>query len=337
MGIIAKKAVKERLPEKLLSCYYSLRYKQLLQYNQRDNLTFEQAEQRISRQYFKRFGKQLDWKQPLTYTEIMNVVKLYGGNQLKSTLTDKFSVRDWIKNKIGEKYLISLIGTYANFDEIDFSNLPVRFVIKYNHDCGSVFLCKNKNGISKNFWNDLKKRYDFYGKRNLAYVGFEMHYKFITPKIIIEKLIGEGNTEIEDYKFVCFNGKPYYCWVITNRFTNQKLNVYDLDWNLQPFRINYRNSLQVIEKPARFELMKQIATTLCQGFDHVRVDLYSVHEKVYFGEMTFTTASGLATITPSEFDYKLGELWEFDNDSIQEKRNKLKDIKLKDYTYYIDG
>lgn len=337
MASDAKKIIKDMLPEKLLSCYSSFRYKQLLHQNQRENLTFGQAEEFISRRYLHTIRKVLNWGEPESYTEKMNIVKLYGGNQIKTKLADKLSVREWIKEKIGEEYLIPLIGTYACFDEIDFEKLPDCFVMKCNHDCGSVFLCKNKNNINNSFWKNLKKRYDFYCKRNFAYSSFEMQYKFIVPSIMIEELIGEKDTEVEDYKFLCFNGKPYYCLVVTDRFTNHKQNIYDLVWNLQPFQMTYANTLKPIARPAQFEEMKNIATKLCQGFDHVRVDLYSVCGKVFFGEMTFTTASGLVLFTPSEYDYELGKLWELDNDRIQIKRRLLQNIKLKDYKYEAIG
>lgn len=117
---------------------------------------------------------------------------------------------------------------------------------------------------------------------------------------------------ILDYKFLCFNGIPYYCWVDTDRFSNHKRNIYDMDWNLQPFnQYSYGNSNYDIPRPSTFEEMKKIATRLSEGFDHVRVDLYEIDGKIYFGEMTFTNGNGTEPFVPDEYDYKLGALWDF--------------------------
>ncbi|MBQ6282490.1 MAG: glycosyltransferase [Bacilli bacterium] len=298
MGI--KKIIKNIIPKRM---YY--RY-ELFKYNQRKNMSFKSIEESISKRYFEHFGRQLSWDNPKTYTEKTNVSKVYGYKDKKrEELTDKYLVRDWIKKQIGEKYLIPIYGVYDSFKEIDFDKLPNKFVIKCNHDSGSVILCKDKSKL------DLKKlqqKYDgFFLKRNFAYVGFEMHYKDIKPKIIIEKYMGD---KISDYKFLCFDGEPYYCWVDVDRFGNHKRNFYNMNWELQPFnQYSYGNYDKEIPKPKKFDEMKKIVQKLSKGFDHVRVDLYVINNEIYFGEMTFTNGNGFEEITPDEWDYKLGELW----------------------------
>ena len=272
----------------------------------RKNKTHLQMEKDINKTYKKKHGRLIDWENPKSFTEKLNVSKLYCSNELKTKLTDKLLVRDWVKEKIGEEYLVPLIGVYDKFEDINFDELPEKFVIKCNHDSGSVTLCSDKKTLDM---KKLKNDYDFYLKRNFAYMGYELHYKEIKPKIIIEKYMGDN---INDYKFLCFDGKPYYCWIDIDRFRDHKKNVYDLDWNIQPFEMSYKRCNEQIEKPSNLDLMKNIAERLCKGFDHVRVDLYEVDGKTYFGEMTFTNGNGMSVFKPDEWDYKIGELWNLD-------------------------
>jgi len=293
-----KKTIRKFIPEKLKDRYYLYKLKC------REKLTVEEIKYSLGAKYFEKFGRELSWDNPKTYTEKINVSKIRENNDNRDVLTDKYLVRNWVSKKIGDKYLVPLYGVYDSFDEIDFDKLPDKFVIKCNHDCGSVTLCKDKSKL------DLKKlRYkynEFYLKRNFAYAGFEMHYKNIKPKIIIEKYMGD---DIRDYKFLCFNGKPYYCWIDVNRFGDHRRNIYDMNWELQPFIEGYKNSDEKIKCPKKFDEMKEIASKLSKGFDHVRVDLYMIDNNIYFGEMTFTNANGFKKFEPDEWDYKLGSLW----------------------------
>ena len=137
----------------------------------------------------------------------------------------------------------------------------------------------------------------------LRHYFFELHYSEIKPRIIAEEYIDSGKYELQDYKFLCFDGKPYYCWVDIDRYSNHKRNVYDMDWILQPWnQWTYGNSLVTIPVPKNYEVMKDIATKLSAGLSHVRVDLYNVAGKIYFGEMTFTNGGGFEKITPPEYD-----------------------------------
>ena len=130
-------------------------------------------------------------------------------------------------------------------------------------------------------------------------------------KIICEKYIADKNNQLNDYKFLCFNGKPYYCWVDIDRMTEHKRNVYDINWNLQKWnQFNYSNSKKKLEKPKNYDKMINIAAKLSKDFPHVRVDLYNVDGKIYFGEMTFTNGKGYETINPEKYDKQLGDLWE---------------------------
>ena len=303
-----KSTIKKLIPNKLL-CDYNL-----LKLNIKGKKSYKKIEQEINKEYEKIFHRKLNWDNPQSWTEKVNVSKVYDVTTKKTDLTDKYKVRDFIKREIGEEYLIPLLGVYDKFEDIDFNKLPDKFVIKCNHDSGSTTLCEDKTKIN---YKELKNKYDFFLKRNYSSQGHEMQYKNIKPKIIIEKYMGSS---INDYKFLCFNGKPYFVWVDVDRFDNHKRNVYDLDWNLQPFEITFKNSKKKKKKPKDFQLMKEVATKLCKEFDHVRVDLYYIDNKIYFGEMTFTSDNGFEIITPNKYDFELGKLW---------KNNiKKSDIKL---------
>ena len=275
---------------------------------QHSRMSYAEIEAHIGRRYEAMFGRKLNWDNPQTYNEKIHVSKLYMPSPLKTRLADKYLVREWIREKIGGEYLIPLLGVYDSFDEIDFDSLPDRFVIKCNHDSGSVTLVKDKRKLNKKL---LKLKFDAFMGRNYAWMNWEMHYRDIKPKIIIEQYMGD---EINDYKFLCFDSMPHYCWVDFDRYANHKRNMYNLDWELQPFnQYHYGNYEGTVTRPECFDEMKRIASVLCEGFGHVRVDLYVVDEKIYFGEMTFANGNGFEEITPDEWSLKLGELWPFDN------------------------
>lgn len=271
-------------------------------------MSYAEIESEIGRQYRKMFRRTLSWENPQTYNEKIHVSKVYMPDPIKTRLADKYLVREWITERIGSEYLIPLLGVYDSFDEIDFDALPDSFVIKCSHDSGSVTLVKDKSKINRDF---LRRKYELLMRRNFAWMGWEMHYRDIPPKIMIEKYMGNA---INDYKFLCFNGRPYYCWVDFDRYTNHKRNIYSLDWELQPFNQYYYGNYEgSVKCPDEFAEMKSIADVLCKGFGHVRVDLYVVEGRIYFGEMTFTNGNGFEEIIPDEWSYKLGELWPFDN------------------------
>ena len=300
-----KKILKKILPQTVL--VKRNQKHTMLKIQKHKGLSMEEKKILIAEEYKKSTGNILHWDSPKRYTEKLNVSKLLCATSEKTILADKYLVREWVASVIGEEYLIPLLGVYDNFDQIDFDELPDKFVIKCNHDSGSVTLCDKSVGIDKKL---LKLKYDYYLKRNLADMNFEMHYESIKPRIIIEKYMGAN---INDYKFICMGGCSYYCRVDCDRFINHRRNIYDMDWNLQPFNEGeYQNSETPISKPKNFELMKKIVSQLCKEFDCVRVDLYEITGKIYFGEMTFTSGNGMEKIIPDEYDFKLGELWEFD-------------------------
>ena len=285
----------------------------------RSTLTYDEIEKIISDAFKKNFGRELNWDNPKTFNEKINVSKLYDRDPRKTQLADKVLVRDWIKNTIGEKYSIPLIGVYNNADEIDFEKLPEKCVLKCNHDSGSVIIWdKSKH---KNI-NLIKLKLNNHLKINYAWTQFEMNYKDIKPKITVEEFI--NSAFLNDYRFFCFGGVPAFCAVdfYTKEHKRSHRNFYDMNWDLQPFRLHYPNYNSNFERPVNFDEMKELATKLSQNFGHVRVDFYQTENKLYFGEMTFYHASGGAEFIPDEYDYKIGELWNFDNSLRAKERAK---------------
>ncbi len=298
-----KKLLKNTFPQLFLNIREMYR---LFMHNRRKRIPEDKYQYYVGKKYKQIFGCECNFLNPQKYSEKIQWLKLYDDNELRTTLTDKAEVRSWISEKIGDKYLIPIIGIYESVDEIDFDNLPNQYVIKMNHGSGWNIIVKDKKtAIIKK----IKKQISKWMKLNYAYWNvFEIHYKNIKPKIVIEKYIEDKKGELNDFKFLCFDGKVEFFWIDFDRNTNHKRNVYDLNWNLQPWtQRNYGNYEGTVTKPENFDEMVKIASKLCKGFKHVRVDLYNVDGTVYFGEMTFTNGSGYEGIYPSEYEYYLGK------------------------------
>jgi len=266
----------------------------------------------LKKEYKKRTGGRLHLDPPKKYTEKVQYSKLYNNTSLKTKLSDKYLVRDWISEKIGKEYLIPLIGAWDNFSDIPLESMPQKFVLKTNHGAGWNEIVEDK---TTHDFQKSKENFDKWLKKNFAFNGdLQLHYRDISPKIVAEEFIEDADGELKEYKFFCFDGKPYYCWFILETEDQRYGNVYDLNWDIQPWIFEGReNTPQPVEKPENFDEMIEIATQLSEGFSHVRVDLYNVDGHIYFGEMTFTSAGGYRLIIPEEYNYMLGDLWNLDH------------------------
>lgn len=276
-------------------------------YKKRRKLNKSQYPVELKKDYEAYTGKKLDLNKPESYSEKIQWLKLFDDNTLRTELSDKVLVREWIKKTIGEEYLIPIYGVYDHFDDINFDELPDQFVIKTNHSSGWNIIVKDKAAFDK---KKARKTVEWWLSLDYGlWSEFEIHYTPINPKILIERYTVDSAGELNDYKFLCFNGECKYFWMDFDRMTNHKRNVYDLEWNLQPWnQFTYGNYEGEIDKPQNFDEMVKIANILCKGFKHVRVDLYNVDGKVYFGEMTFTNGSGFEGIFPEKYDYELGKM-----------------------------
>ena len=273
-----------------------------------ESLPEEKYNDLIEKEYLKVFGNILDWNNLRTYTEKMQWEKIYNKNSIKTTLTDKYAVREWVEGKIGKDYLIPLIGVWDSFDNIDFDLLPKQFVLKTNHGTGTNLIVKDKNKINM---RRAKRMFDDWMKTDYAFTNsLQLHYRDIKRKIIAEKYLETNLGELQDYKFLCFDGKPCFCWVDLGRYSKHTRTVFDMNWKLQPWtQASYGIANYDIPMPKNFDMMIDIANILSKGFSHVRVDLYNIDGKIYFGEMTFTNGSGLDPIIPKEYDKVLGDYW----------------------------
>lgn len=275
-----------------------------------DNLgLYRLSDEKYLKMYYKyKIGKKLDLDNPKGFNEKLQWLKLHDKNPDYIKMVDKYEVKSYISKTIGKEYLIPTIGIYNDVEEIDFNSLPDKFVIKCTHDSGSVMVCKDKKSFDI---ENVKKRLKKYLKRNYYYGGREWPYKNIQPRIIIEEyMVDKEQTDLNDYKFLCFNGKMKCSFVCTNRYSKEGLNVtfFDRDWHKMPFERHYPIDKGDIKKPKNYELMIKLAEELSQGIPFVRVDFYEINNKVYFGELTFFPGNGFEEFTPDEWDYKLGEM-----------------------------
>ncbi len=270
--------------------------------------------------YKERIGKNLNLKNPKTFNEKLQWLKLYDRKKIYTTMVDKYEAKKYVANIIGDEYIIPTIGIYENFNEIDFNKLPNRFVIKCTHDSGGTFICNNKEDIN---WNDVKMKINKSLKNNYYYHGREWPYKNIKPRIIVEQNIQEleKTEQVNDYKLMCFNGKVKCSFVCSNRDSKEGLcvNFYDELWNPMPFERHYPKNKNEISKPTQYDKMKELAEKLSKNITFLRVDFYQIKEKIYFGELTFYPGNGLEEFTPDEWDTKLGNLLDLSEVNKNEK------------------
>lgn len=249
----------------------------------------------------------IDWDNPKTYNEKLQWMKMYNRRPEYTVMVDKYAVKEYVKDKIGEQYVIPNIGVWDRPEDVDFDILPDKFVIKTTHDGGSkgCVICTDKCKLNK---TKTIKRLKKSLKNDLFWKYREWPYKNVKKRILAEQLLENDNSVgLNDYKFYCFNGKVKCLCISNNRFLGvTEFDYFDDTFNLLPFSQGGPNSKKKIEKPQTFEEMKVIAEKLSSGIPHVRVDLYEVNGRVYFGELTFFDSSGFKRFTPEEWDYKLG-------------------------------
>jgi len=263
---------------------------------------------RLSRSFYEILGYFPNFKNPKTFNEKLNWMKFNYYNELQSTCIDKHLVKEYVENKIGQGYCAKLLGVYRDVNDIDFNLLPKSFVIKSPFDGGAlgvkVVKDKAKTDIDRlkydvsNFiqpWNSLYYKY------------FSRGYKDIKPKIIIEEYLKQLEGQLYDYKIFCFHGEPKAIEAIKDRKNGEfRASFYNEKWELMNLKSGVHKESK-IKKPKNFEKMLEIAKVLSADFPFVRVDLYNIDGKIYFGELSFTPASGFMQFNPKEWDYKFGE------------------------------
>jgi len=268
--------------------------------------SFIEKRETIMEQFLLWAGYSPNIDNPRTFNEKVQWLKLYYRDPLMTQCADKYKVRDYIKENIGEEYLIKLLGVYDDVNQIEFDKLPDKFVLKVNHGCAQNIICENKDELDI---EDAKNKLREWLKpgSNHYYFSYEWSYKNIKPNIVCEAFIGT-QADLKDYKFMCFNGRVKLMYVSSERKTGLKIDFFDLTWRKLPFINSFPNSQQEIRKPKNFDLMVSLAEKLARPFPLVRVDLYEVDGRVYTGEMTFYPNNGFRPFNPEEWDCKLGDM-----------------------------
>lgn len=265
-------------------------------------------EEYLRLRYRQAFGKELNLNNPQTFNEKIQWLKLHDRKPIYTTMVDKYLAKEYIAERVGAEYIIPTLGRWDRFEDIDFDQLPDRFVLKCNHDCGSVFICKDKKtfdfaGVGKKISAALKENY-YLATR-------EWPYKDVKPCILAEEYMEDSAThELRDYKFFCFDGVVRALFIASDRQAegeDTKFDFFDADFNHLSFSNGHPNANPMPEKPKAFETMKRLAAILSRGIPLLRVDFYEVDGRPYVGELTFSHWNGMVPFTPEEWDYKFGE------------------------------
>lgn len=256
-------------------------------------------------------GKRLNLKQPKTFNEKLQWLKLYNRKPEYTKMVDKAAVKEYVASTIGPEYVIPTLGLWEKPEDIEWECLPDKFVLKTTHGGGStgVVICRDKGTFDR---NEAINRLNYSLKSDGYIRRREWPYKNVHRRIIAEQYIEPVPPKIDlpDYKFFCFNGKVQSLFVATERQMageDVKFDFFDKDYNHLPFKQGHENAKITPSKPKNFELMKQIAERLSDGIPQVRVDLYDLGDRVLFGEMTFFHFSGMVPFEPQEWDCKFGE------------------------------
>ena len=256
-------------------------------------------------------GYSLNIEQPSTFQEKLQWLKLYDRIPQHTNLVDKYKVKEIVSQKIGSQYIIPTLGVWKSFQEIDFDSLPEKFVLKTTHGGGSlgVVICKDKSTFN---YSEAEKKLNKSLKQNIYKYMREWPYKNVPRRIIAEEYLDfPSKKDLTDYKIFCFNGTPKFIQVIQDRNSVESIDFFDTDWNHQPFvglTPNCKNAPILSKKPKNLDIMLQIASKLAEDTAFVRVDLYNIEGKIYFGELTFYPASGFGKFTPHCWDKHLGDL-----------------------------
>lgn len=259
--------------------------------------------------YRMRLGKKLNIKNPQTFNEKLQWIKFNYRYPLQSIVSDKVLVREYVKDKIGEQYLITLYGKWEKFEDINFDKLPNQFVLKCNHDSGGLIVCTNKEELNYKW---AKKIIERSLRSNFYYIGREYQYRNIRPMILCEEFISDNGTIPIDYKIYCYNGEPDMILVCRDRFSNKSHRAsylfFDKEWRFLPLNKGDENLIHIdVECPPNLDEMLIVAQKLSKEFIFARIDLYNVGGRVYFGEITLSPNSGFDNDITADTDRLFGE------------------------------
>jgi len=261
----------------------------------------------IKHQFKHILGYYPDLQNPKTFQEKLQWLKLHDRKPIYSQMVDKYEAKEFIAAKVGAEYVVPTLGIYDDVVQIDFGQLPDKFVIKTTHDSGSVIVCTDKSKLD---YEKVKSEITASLHRKYYYAEREWPYINVKPRVIVEKFLESDKDDIWDYKFFCFNGEPKMMFIVSNRFKEggHKADFYDMDGNhLDLCQLGYENNPVTPKLPDCFEKMKELAAILSKDIPHLRVDLYYENNHIYVGELTFTDSGGYVPFIPSEYNNIIGD------------------------------
>ena len=261
----------------------------------------------LRRAYRAKMGRKLNLERPRSYTEKLQWLKLYDHRPEYTRMVDKYEVKRYVAEILGEEYVIPMLGVWERVEDIDFDALPQQFVLKTTHDSGGIVVCKDKSTLDI---PAAKKRLQYFLKRDYFDHKREWPYKHVKHRIIAEAYMEDSQyAELRDYKFFTFGGVPKVLYIAQGRGRGEPTvaDFFDMDFNHLPFTIDHDMAATPPAKPERFEDMKRFAALLSQGTPQLRVDFYEVDGRIFFGEMTFFHCSGMEAFHPEEWDRTFGD------------------------------
>ena len=267
----------------------------------------------VNRRWQATYGYKIDWNKPRDINEKMQWLNCFSDTKLWSLCADKYRVREFLEERGLGHLAVRLYGVWQNANDIDFDNLPETFVLKCNHDSGTSIIVDKRKPFDK---EEIVFKLNEALKVKYGYINGELFYNRIKPCVIAEEFLQDKTCDFSstlvDYKIWCFDGKPYCTWACYNRVDGHTfVNVYDKNWKVHPecsvFNDHYRDGKGKVPKPETHGQMMEVAAVLSKGFPEVRVDLYEVNGKLYFGELTFMTAFGQIDFYTKEFLLELGD------------------------------
>ena len=308
MGL--KSFAKKYLPHLFIIIYNREFGKRIKTNKARAAFSHEERIEAMKEKYNQKVGRPLDIENPQTFTEKIQWLKLYDSTQEKADWTDKIKAKELAAELIGEEYIVKTLHKgVKSLDDIDFSILPDRFVIKTNHGSGCNLIVKDKTKfLNSSDYIIARNRFKNFLQLDFGFDdAFELHYSIIEPLIFVEEYIEPEAKNYVEYTFLCFHGKPEYIRVKTVDGADY-MNIYDINWNDTGVWFGH-DTYPTVKKPDNLEELIELAKKLCGDFAHVRVDFNVNRGKVYFGELTFTGGSVIFRIEPYEFDKKLVDLF----------------------------
>ena len=263
----------------------------------------------LSVMYFLAHRQRMNWENPRTFNEKLNWLKLWSKNRGFEKYVDKYGVREYVASTIGIQYLIPILGVWDRMEEIDFSTLPDRYVLKTTHDSGGVVIVDGRPTDRQ-----LRKLREHLSK-NYFWIGREYPYQKVKPRIIAEQfMVDESGWDLKDYKFFCFDGEPKILFLASERFKEKdgkaKFDYFDMELHHLPVKSkgHEQNMENTHPEVPNFKLMTDLARKLSKGFPFIRIDFYNINGKVYFGEMTFFHDDATVPLQPREWNIKFGDM-----------------------------